>query len=665
MRVKHSSGTQFPEPSEINDPDEQARPHRIEPVHTSFRFLDFLVLIICLSGIFFFFHLFRQDMLQTIKLQNIQPVGNVIIKLNVVQRRVANRVLWDRLSNESSIYIGDIIRAADLSSAALNIEGQQINLSENTLIRIQRSADGEGLQIELSEGNISVSTNDEGANLQFNLMGRVVEPSHSSEINLSAGNDGIVIEVSKGNVMLADGEKEDREFFSPAMIVIDNEGTERRVPSVVVTSPRSNAHYLNSTKEPLPVSFIWDRINFRPDDYLRLEIAEDRNFISIIRTINNLSDTVSFSFNSGVWHWRLSLYNDVLSSGRITVADISAPELISPIKDSVIRYQNDPPLMRFQWSDVKEASRYFLEVSLLPDFSNIQIRQETTATSFNAQGMGQGAWYWRVTPLFSSGFEGGTSLTAVSQFRVEQNRQETQEVNEEIILPAPPPAPLELRLISPEDGANLAGLSALRSGAVFRWESDRNAASSRFILSGNSDPFEQPMIDIANPGTTVQISRIQAGTWYWTVQATSDEGFVSTAQPQRLQVLSIPLLQAPGNLQPPNGYRIRAETLRSQQSIVFSWQAVNGANAYIFTLYERAGNGRRRILRSSPVERTRWTLENMSILSRNTFYWQVEAVNINQDGVIVQTGIESENFFTVEIPLPEVQAIKPGVLYGQ
>ena len=660
---------QIPKP-QINQADERVIPRVIEPVRTGFRFVDFFVLVFCLSGILFFIFIFRHDLYQSIKLNNVQPVGTVVIKSNVVQRRIADRVLWDRLLNDSSLYAGDIIRVAELSSATLNVVGQHIFLSENTLVRIQRSADGETLSIELSEGNISVSTSEEGGNLQINLMGQIIETSSGSVFNFSVGDDGIVIKSLEGTAVIVNEGGENREIASASMIVIDTEGIERREPSAVVIHPRSNARFIRETAAPVPVSFEWNRINLEPADHLSLEIAEDRNFNNIILTLYDLEDKAVPSLDLGVWHWRLSFHENVFSSGRILIAETFTPEPISPIRNSVIRYQDDLPSMRFQWAEVEEASYYIFEASLLPDFSNIQITQETAATSFVMPEMGQGTWYWRVTPVFPYVFDGGisgsdgsaASSSAVSQFRVEHGIHAVPDENEAGLLP---PAPLELRLISPDNRASLAGLTVLRSGALFQWDSGGNAASSRFIISRNSNPMQQPAIEINNPGRTVRINRLDAGTWYWTVEARSAEGFVSSAPPRQIQVLPVPILPPPGNLQPPSGYKIDIEAIKNRQSIDFSWRAVNGANAYIITLFEQDGNSRRQIFRSSPLNGTRWTLEDLSLLSRNTFYWQVEAVNINQNGAAEQSGAPGENFFIVDFPLPEVHAIRPGVLYGQ
>jgi hypothetical protein len=99
--------------------------------------------------------------------------------------------------------------------------------------------------------------------------------------------------------------------------------------------------------------------------------------------------------------------------------------------------------------------------------------------------------------------------------------------------------------------------------------------------------------------------------------------------------------------------------------MVFSWSAVQGANAYIFTLYEESANGRRQIIRRAPENNTSWTLENFSTLGRGTFVWQVEAVSRSSTGTIEQRGRIGENSFIIDIPRPgQIQAEDPGTHYG-
>jgi hypothetical protein len=102
-----------------------------------FRFVDLLVILLCLTGAGFSINLFWNDLFQTINAQNKTPIGTVSIKRNIVQRRISDRVLWDRLIKESPVYSNDIIRVGDNSEAGVHAGGHDIVLNENTLVRLR------------------------------------------------------------------------------------------------------------------------------------------------------------------------------------------------------------------------------------------------------------------------------------------------------------------------------------------------------------------------------------------------------------------------------------------------------------------------------------------------------------------------------------------------
>ena len=629
---------------------------------TSFRFADFLVVVLCLSIVVFALNLFRLDLFQTLSLQNEKPVGTITIKNNIVQRRLIDRVLWDRLAVESPVYLGDLIRVAELSSATLNLERQQIDLNENTLIRIQLSPEGESLQIELSEGNLGIITSSEGKNLQLSLMGRIVEPTSGTTLTATAGKEGIAVQVNEGAAAFIEDGKS-RKISSGAMIALDEKGAELKDPAVVVTQPRPNARYVKGTEQPVPVVFAWSRINLRPQDTMLLEIAADKSFSRNVVAVGDLNASAEIALEAGLWNWRLSHEKRILSAGTLTVVEALGLELLSPARGSLFRYKEEQPSLAFQWTEIKDASHYIIEISSSPDFAGLQINKEIAAPFFVDSGLGQGTWHWRVQPMFSSAFEGNAVFSQASFFLIGQSADgDTSTAMIEPETSAVPPEPI---LLSPAHGARLPGLTALREKTIFTWDVDGEVKSSRFVLSQSSNPLTgTPAVEIIDPRQTISLDRLEEGVWYWTIETQSVNGLVNAAQPRELRIQPIPLLVAPGNRRPPERHLFNIEQLRTQRNIVFSWSPVQGANAYIFTLFEQTAAGRRQINRAT-VTSTSWTLENISVLDRGTFIWQVEAINRNNSNTIEQRGSLGINSFTIDIPAPRpVHMEDPGVLYG-
>ena len=640
-----------------------------------FRFADIFVVIFFLSIMSLSLNLFRQDLMQTVNLRNVEPAGIVTFKKNTVQRRLSNRVLWDRLASESPVYVGDLIRVADISAATLLIEDNNIELYENTLIRITRAPDGDGLQIILSEGSLSLTAGPNSRRIILDLNGSFIQTGPGAVLNVTSSENGVSVQVSGGTALFTTGGRS-REISSGSAVFLDRNGLERAEKTAVVFSPAPNARYVNNSRNPLPVGFLWNRVNLDSEELLRLEIAADRDFNRILHVYENLGIYAQTSLEAGLWYWRLCLKNAVLSEGRLTVADGAGPELQSPAASSVFRYTDEPPVLNFQWTQVGEASSYILEVSYSPDFLIPWTRRQGETAFYTDSSLGPGIWYWRVMAVFPDGFNGVSSFSPAAFFRIERGDTEpfirgsgglrewlAMEIPPEIIPPQPP----ELFLTAPEQRTVLEGLAALRQQVVFQWECEAEVISSRFVLSKEADPLQgQPRIEIQNPGRVIRVDRLEEGTWYWNVEARTADGFtVSAAQPGLLQVLPVPLLPAPRNMQPARGYRFGLSELQSRRSIVFSWQAVQGANAYIFSLYQQTSGGRRLIIRTNPQTVTSYTLNNLRVLDRGTFVWQAEAIN-RRGNVIEQRGNVGENTFILDFPPPGPVLVEDtGILYGK
>jgi hypothetical protein len=557
-----------------------------------FSFLDFFIIVLFLFIAVISINLFRLDLLNTINLQNVEPVGFVVIKKNIVQRRHSDRVLWDRLANESFVYIGDLIRIAEVSSATLDIEENNIDLEENTIIRIILSPDGEGVRIILSEGTLSLVTRNERKKINVEVNGRRIQSEPGTVLRATTNqNDGISVQVNQGRALFVEDGRAEREISSGSLIDMDAYGTERNERAVVVTRPAPNARYLKNTAELLSVNFLWNRINFAPNETLRLEISADRNFSQISTRTENLDRQAQTQFASGHWYWRLSFENAVLSAGSLTVLDSAGLRLLAPSANSVFRFYEELPLINFRWTEVEYASAYIFQVSSKSDFSETKIDIQTSAAFYSNSDLGEGTWYWRVIPVFPSLFYGSTNFLPAFSFHVEKSSAEL---------------------------------------------SDQEISLSRW-LNEQSHAFENQPAELPP----------------------------APPPPRRVQPQPVTPLPAPQNLRPARGTVFDFEGLRSQRTISFSWSAVRGANAYIFTLYQQNASGRRQVLRTTINNSTRYTLENLRVLDKGTFVWQVEPVIIGRRNAVERRGRTGESSFVMDFnsPLP-VQIEDTGVLYG-
>jgi hypothetical protein len=177
----------------------------------------------------------------------------------------------------------------------------------------------------------------------------------------------------------------------------------------------------------------------------------------------------------------------------------------------------------------------------------------------------------------------------------------------------------------------------------------------------------RPEVEVLNPGREITIDRLEEGLWYWTIEAQTSDGHpVNAGPPGQLRVLPVPLLPSPGNLLPAMRQKIGLEDLRLNQSINFSWSKVEGAEAYIFSIFLETPSGPRLLVSTGHLDQPGYVFKDLKSLEhRGTYIWRTEGIAFDDNGAIIQRGQPGESSFIMDVPLPDqIQTKDMGVLYG-
>jgi hypothetical protein len=264
----------------------------------TFNALDAAVILFCLLGAFLAFWFFWKDLNRAIN-RNQAPVGIVTFKKGGAQRRLDNRVLWDRLRRESPVYDGDFIRTSELSDATVTFDKvRKFSLSENSLIQIRTVGD-HGV-IDLASGDISVENSSPSA-LVLISGGKQVELSGIMKAR-AAEDGGFELEVLEGTAVISSGKdrivQEAGQVFS-----VDPEGRTVERPRVVMISPRPDEE-LASPGKTRRVDFSWISVNFTGTGQVRLEVAGNRRFIRPLESLDAEGSAASVDLPPGTYWWR-------------------------------------------------------------------------------------------------------------------------------------------------------------------------------------------------------------------------------------------------------------------------------------------------------------------------------------------------------------------------
>jgi hypothetical protein len=378
----------------------------------------------------------------------------------------------------------------------------------------------------------------------------------------------------------------------------------------------------------------------------RFQVSGNPDFSAFV--LNERASGESFKMRSlppGVYYWRISGKTTSPAWRFTVVPGLPAPVVETPSSGAQIVVRAEESFA-IRWRAVDRAEYYQLRI-----FSGTNTKGRPLYEK-NVQGA--------LLELPASTFNNGAYILTI-QAVADENSATTRLAGsvreEQFSLRKLQPVSLD----SPEMNAEI------RSPIVLRWSTPETVGKSRFVLSQNSNPSRgTPVLEITNPERNINIPRLKEGLYYWMIIAETPDGHnISAASPRRFRALPF-ILPAPAGLHPEDGWVMGPDELRRSRNIVFSWEPVDEATAYIFTLFREIQNGREQIIRTEPLPQQSWTLDDLRLLNEGNFVWQLEAVKQGLKNVIELRSRTAENRFCLELPLPnQVQVTDTGIMYGK
>ena len=511
----------------------------------------------CLLGVAVNSSLFYKSFFRALTKLNEEPIAKITFKYKTAQRKFLDRVVWDRLQQNSPVYNGDMIHTAGLSEATVWFDdGTILDLAENTMAQVFRHSDG-SLAADLEQGNLAVDSSEESGGMTLTAANVSVEVKAGTVINARKNEESsnLNLSVQKGQAALADGREITKD--SSLVLAVSGAGEEEITYGYInVKSPSNNEKLLYHTEGTCPLHFEWELSQSAKDDKnVSLVLASDKNFTRGLQTVEAQGlNQLDMMLEKGIYYWKLSSENENTraSSGKIQVIQSLKPEIIVPAEDYSFLYRKKTPSLRFIWTEAEAATAYNFAVSKSADMTNPVFEQRTSAPSIIISTLEEGNYYWQVTPFYVVNRKGLANPSEVRSFRIEKRGELTRP-----------------ELFVPSEGYYVNKSSG---NVTLSWKMEREAVQYRLLISKNTN-LGQPLVNRTTGENFIkltggEIQRLRDGQYYWAVSQIDGEGNESElSQIRSFYAINGSIVQR--TVFPPENYKIWGPVLTDTR---FTWK---------------------------------------------------------------------------------------------
>ena len=520
-----------------------------------------LAIFVCLAGAALNSFLFYNSFFRALTKMNETPIATITFKYKTAQRKFLDRVVWDRLRQNSPVYNGDTIHTANLSEATIWFsDGNIMELSENTMAQVFLSED-KSLKAELSDGfaTIDSSLSEQGMTLASkgvevavqsgsalsagavtalektlesgtesafsgdtsSTKGEGISSENSAKraekAGAASGTGGLSIQVIKGSVEVQQSDGKTISMQQGEGIQI--EGTEQKKPALIVTQPAPQSKILYHTKDDMRIPFSWTLSDVPENAITSIIIAVDKNFSDKkYQSIATGTDSAQIPLAPGTYYWKITIAKDNKSeplaeqTGKIQVIQSLPPELVAPAEEYSYSYRTRNPAVRLIWTESLYATSYKMEIADNPQMNNPIVEQRSSLTSSIISTLSEGTYWWRVTPYYTINRTGFASPSKTRSFSIEKKGT----------LPKPSVyIPQNNGIINTEDTGK---------GISFSWKQESEASLYTLKIADNPNLTGAKIVQETHDNFCTLNSdakKLTDGKWYWAVTLQDIEGNVS------------------------------------------------------------------------------------------------------------------------------------------
>lgn len=610
-----------------------------------------ITIFICLIGAFISSALFYKGFFRALTKLNEEPIATITFKYKTAQRKFLERVVWDRLRQNSPVYNGDTIHTENLAEATVYfIDGNVMNLSENTMAQVFLS-ENQLLTAELTDGYATVDAGEAGAGVVLvadgmeialeagSSVGAGIESKGKSsgvvgESSLEKDEEvqketeekrGFSVQVLKGNAVVQseDGTKVD--VVEGQGIAFDEQG--QSLPVLVVTNPLPNSKILSTTEEKVLVPFKWNfgetKISENQKVYLTVAIDKDFENVVVFEDITNQNET-QIQLDAEKYFWKVSVVEDATKekvltsqSGKLQIIKSLKPNQIVPTENASFSYRSRIPSIRFMWDEANQATSYKVEIATNPSMENPIVEQRTNLTSLIISTLEFGNYYWRVTPYYTINNLGFANPSEVKSFSVERKS----------VLKKPSLyVPLDNGIVNTDEEIG---------SIAFSWKRESEAESYIVKIANNSELKNPFIIETTKDNffifdTKNVEKKLKDGKWFWSVTVQDFEGTLSEASDIRT-FFAMKGKPEQHLIEPFDGFKVADSFVFDTK---FTWKK-NFPESFESYLQISKNQDFRKIEKEEKVLGNSFSGAN---LKEGVYYWRLKSVNTIDGSEFVTSG---------------------------
>lgn len=482
-------------------------------------------ILVCVFGAVANSFLFYKNFFRALTKLNEEPIATITFKYKTAQRKFLDRVVWDRLRQNSPVYNGDTIHTSSLSEATIWFsDGNIMDLSENTMAQVFLSED-KALRAELSGGSAVLDSSGAQDGMTLSSDGISVRLEKGSSLSAKALADkssaqkNLSLQVMSGSAGVQNENGAEKSFaIGQGDSLVFAENGDFKNPVVKMIEPVQNAKILYHSDGSKKVDFKWKTENsdFEKISTLLL-LSYDKNFKDIAyRFFSEKQSGAAFDLKPGTYYWKLSaLQNEEekdFQTGKIQLIQSPLPELLVPVPQYEFNYRTKLPAVRLIWTESPYATSYRLEIASDEKMKNLVIDQRQNLASAIISTLKEGTYWWRITPYYTINKIGLSSPSEIKSFSVRKKGN----------LPVPQSlVPLDNGIVNTEVSAK---------GISFSWKYEDDAQKYTLVVADNPN-LSSPKIKRQTSENYFTFDpeklNLADGKYFWAVNYVDNEGNVS------------------------------------------------------------------------------------------------------------------------------------------